>query len=103
MLRLQRDSLEYVRVPIAATEAGTTVNPTGDAVALAAPAAGQPPVTYVAGSWETATINGVTTYYARALFGTGGLDLAVGFYDLYVKITDSPEIPVILAGGLEIF
>jgi hypothetical protein len=53
----------------------------------------------VSGNWVTE--GGI--YYAQALVGPGSSSiLAVGFYDVYVKVTDNPEVPVIRAGLLEI-
>ena len=92
-------STEYVRLQVAATVGGSTYNPTADTVQFAFPTSGVQPTTWYSGSWET--INGL--YYARCLVGpTGGVTtLTAGTtYDVWVKITDSPEVPVRKLGQL---
>lgn len=95
---------EYVLVDIATTVAGASVDPTGDAVEFAATVPGVEPSAWLAGSWETDTTTDPDTYSARILVsGTGGggtLVLADGTYDLWVRITDSPERPARRAGTL---
>lgn len=70
-------------------------NPTSDSVVFAFTAPGTKPTgstTWYAGSWEIANGN----YLARCLVGpTGTVTLAAGTYSVWVKITDSPEIPVL--------
>jgi len=86
-------STEYLRVQVTASSAGATVDPSADTVQFAFPATTVQPSVWYSGSWET--ISGV--HYARCLVGpTGGVvTLTVGnSYDVWVKITDSPEIPV---------
>ena len=96
-------SLEYIRVRISAQKNGVVINPTSDAVQMSFPAQGAAPSAWNVGSWETATVNGSTEYYARCLVGPGGtVTLTAGKYDIWVKITDSPEIPVIFGGRLVI-
>ena len=96
-LSISAESKQYVRVPIADV-AGA--NPTGDTVEMAFPLIGQEPVTFYLGSWQT--ISGV--FYARCLVGpsSSGPVLTVGYYDVYVRITDDPEVPVLYAGTLEV-
>jgi hypothetical protein len=96
-------SLEYVRVPVFAKEAGVVVNPTTDAVVMAFKSDGTEPVTndWKASTWETDSTTTPATYYARCLVGTGGtVALTDGTYDVWVRVTDSPEIPVRKAGRL---
>lgn len=95
-------SLEYVRVPVSATESGAAVNPTSDAVTMAFPPLGTRPAT---GDWKTAEweIAG-STYSARCLVGPGGtVTLPTGQYDVWVKVTDNPEVPAMPAGQLTVF
>lgn len=85
-------SLEYVRVPISATVSGASIDPTGDVVAFAFMRPGHAPTSgdFVAGTWETAG----SEYLARCLIGTGGAKvLTPGLYRIWIKVTDSPEIP----------
>ncbi len=99
-------SLDYVQVPVSASQAGTSYNPAGDAVQFAfAPGATYVPQSgdWVAGSWDTAPTNLIFPYTAKCLVGTGGSTaLTIGSYVTYVKITDSPEIPVEIVGELQI-
>lgn len=98
-------SLEYVKVLVEASKAGAVINPTGDVVQLAFPVQGVAPATgdWKTGSWETAAPPNTTTteYWARCLVGpSGAVALPAGRYDIWVKITDSPEVPVQYAGVL---
>jgi hypothetical protein len=81
---------------INATKAGGVYNPTSDVVEMAFKTGGQPPGN---SDWQTAewdTVNG--QYVAKCLVGPGGtIQLTVGSYTVYVKITDNPEIPVLIA------
>jgi hypothetical protein len=99
-------STQYYLVPVAATKAGVTYNPTGDAVAFAfMPTPTQVPGSgdWVAGSWSTNTTSVLYPYSAQCLIGPSGTTaLGIGTYIVYVRITDSPEIPVLTAGQLQI-
>ena len=96
-------SKEYVRVPVEARESGSVVNPTGDLVQMAfIPDSARQPAS---GDWKSAVweTDG-TIYYARILVGPGtSAVLPVGAYRVWVKITDSPEVPARPAGSLVIF
>ena len=99
-LRLPVLSSEYVRVSIAAREAGTTVDPTSDTVEMAFVTTGEPGNTdWHTASWE----NDGATHYARILVGPAGVALPIGKYGVWVRVTDLPEIPVRNAGKLVIF
>lgn len=94
---LSTASLEYVRVPVSATVNGAAVDPTSDTVKFAFKSDGTTPVSgdFVAGSWETAVTGTVTTYLARCLVGPSGTTtLAAGTYQIWVKVTDNPEVPI---------
>jgi hypothetical protein len=93
---------EYVRVPVAAEEDGATVDPTAATVEMAFPAEDVDPVEadWQDASWETVTTSSPDTYLARVLVGTGDLDLAAGNYDVWVRITSSPETVVRKAGRI---
>lgn len=98
-------SLEYVRVPVSATEAGQLVDPTGLTVRLGFVRPGVTPQLgeLVLGSWEADTTTRPTTYRARALVGPGGgTVLAPGRYVVWVHVTDSPEVPLRPAGELRV-
>ena len=105
-VRINSLSKEYVRVEVRAKLAGAVVNVSTDVVEMAFPAAKVDPVS---GDWKTATWEVDTTtdpdrYFARCLVGTGGtVSLADGLYDVWVRVTDSPEMPVKKAGQLVVF
>ena len=97
---------QYYLVPVSATKAGVPYNPTSDAVAFAfmpqptqVPGGGD----WVTGSWDTNTSSILYPYNAKCLVGPSGTTtLGIGTYYVYVRITDSPEIPVEIAGQLQI-
>lgn len=106
VIGMSRLSTMYYLVPVQATQAGAAYNPTGDAVQFAfAPTATYVPqnTDWVVGSWETAAGSVLYPYNARCLIGPNGtITLGLGTYVVYVKITDNPEIPVLIAGYLQI-
>ena len=100
-------SLQYVGVPVKATTlAGASYDPTGLQVQMAF----MPTATQVPGSsdWQTAlwaTVSGnvLYPYAAYCLVGPGGtITLGLGTYIMYLKVTGVPEIPVVIAGQLQI-
>lgn len=95
--RIHVASTEYLRVPIASTVDGATVDITSDAVEVAVVASGTAlaEADWADGTWETDTVNSVDTYYARLLITAG--DFTEGWYRVYVRITDDPETPVVEA------
>jgi hypothetical protein len=95
-------STEYVQVPVQAMVAGSPYNPTADVVQFSfVPSGSAAPGSWNTGSWDT-TVNDI--YLAQCLVGPGssGVVLAQGTYAVWVKITDSPEVPVKPAGTLAI-
>lgn len=100
-LKVSSLSTEYIRVSVSVTKAGIPFDPTGDTVQMAFPLPNVEPVLadWKASSWESTGGN----YWARCLVGPSGtVTLADGNYDVWVKITDSPEIPVRKVGSLSI-
>ena len=99
-------STQYVLVPVSATKAGVSYNPTGDPVqfAFAATATYVPQSgDWVSGSWQTDTSSLLYPYLAQCLVGPSGtITLGLGTYYMYLKISDNPEIPVLIAGQLQI-
>lgn len=88
MLSIPSLSVEYVKVPIVDGPA----NLTSLAVQMAVVPQGQDPVS---GDWKTATWIGTS---ASVLIGTGSSvgALTKGLtYGIWVKITSSPEVPVL--------
>ena len=106
-------SLEYLRVQVRALVNGNAVyNPTTDAVSFGfVPQGGgnnagtEPtPQQLYAGSWETTTITGQTAYVARCLVGPGGtfVPTANTTYFVWLKVQDSPEVPLKFCGTLQV-
>jgi hypothetical protein len=87
-------SVEYVQVAVTGP-AGLDLSDLD--VELAIVADGQTPDT---GDWKAGTWIGSS---AAVLIGPGtSLELDQGTYDVYVKITSSPEIPVLPSGSIHI-
>ena len=101
MHQIHTGSTEYLRVAIATTVNGAVVNPTSDTVAFSIVADGSAVGAFTTGSWETDVVSGVTTYYARILIAAG--TYAAGDYRVFVKVTDSPEVPVVEAGKIRVY
>jgi hypothetical protein len=98
-------STEYILIPVQATKGGASYNPTSDVVQFAfMPTPTQvPQVTdWVSGSWDTSA-NAIYPYNAKCLVGPSGtVTLGIGTYTVYVKITDNPEIPVLIGATLQV-
>jgi len=99
-------STQYILIPVAAARNGNAYNPTADTVQFAfMPQATQVPGSgnWVAGVWETDSSNLIYPYGAKCLVGPAGItNPGIGTYVIYIKITDNPEIPVLIAGQLQI-
>lgn len=96
-------SREYVLAAVTATNAGAPYNPTADVVEFAFTAQGAKPTTWYTGSWDTTPIPGTSSYNARCLIGPGGTTtLTVGKWVVWLRITDSPEVPVRKTGLLTV-
>jgi hypothetical protein len=96
---------EYVRVPVAASLAGSSVNITGDQVQLAVVPTGTAPGVsdWFFGAWEIDATTDPDTYYAVLLVGPapGVVSLTAGnIYDVYVKVLDNPETVVHRGGAV---
>ena len=95
--RASSTSLEYYRVTVTPSP---DEDPTGLPVRFAFPSAGQAPATWFAAQWES----GGPPYVARLTIGPGGdVVLTEGAYDVYVEITETPEVVRFLADRLEVF
>jgi hypothetical protein len=103
---LSQLATEYVLIPVSATKSGEPYDPTGDAVqfAFAATATYVPQDSdWVSGSWDTDPANILYPYSAKCLVGPAGtITLGIGTYVIYIKVTDDPEIPVLIAGQLSV-
>jgi hypothetical protein len=105
MLAISSQSTIYVQVPVYNTEG---IDPTSDKVEFAfigpfgtTPQAGDAPPTpetvWTQGTWDAGT-----PYTCRLLVGpdAGQITLTVGSYQVWVRITDAPERPVLWSGPL---
>lgn len=99
---------EYLVYPVAFVIGGVAQNPTGDPVAFAFmpnPANANPGVSdWHNGTWVT---SGTGTYFAQILVGpaNGGIQPAptgTGLWNVWIKITDSPEIPIRIVDLLQL-
>lgn|GEM_PF-1699542 len=99
-------ALKYVFIPVSATRLGVPYNPTADTVQFAfMPTATQvpQPTDLVLGTWDVYANDVLYPYHAKCLVGPGGMiTLGIGTYIIYLKITDSPEIPFDIVGQLQI-
>jgi hypothetical protein len=92
--RIPAISVEYVKVAVTGP---TGVDLTELDVELAVVDDGQIPDTF---DWQAGVWIGTS---AAVLIGPGSdLELDQGTYDVYVKITSSPEIPVLPSGSIHI-
>lgn len=102
--RIYESSLEDVMVPVEAILSGSPIDPTTDLVQMAFIPLDQEepaPADLNIASWETWGSGLTVKYYAKCLVGAGGaVALAEGIYQVFVKITDSPEVPVLQATNL---
>lgn len=88
-------SLEYVRVPVSVTKKGVAYDPTNDTVAMAFQQTLVAPTVFYPGVWEATA----SSFFALCLIGPGSVvQLTAGTWYVWVQITDSPEVPVLLAG-----
>jgi hypothetical protein len=105
-LTKSRLDTSYVQVPVQAIVNGEAYDPSGNAVQMAFMANWALPSAdddWYAASWSVSTAPGI--YLAQCLVGPGAgaaVDLTVGTYNVWVQITDTPEVPVINTGTLAI-
>ena len=95
MVRISSLSKEYLRVPVS-----TDVEPLADEVEFAFTDGAEPEeADWSPAGWEP----GGPPYQARALVGPGGdFELDDGLWFVWVRITHGSEVPVMMAGFLEI-
>ena len=100
METVSQASLQYIQAGVTATLPSGAYNPTSDTVqfAFAAPGASVLGAQWWTGSWASTEPTGPNTYIAQCLVGPGGtVQLAPGPYQVWVQITDNPEVPVLPA------
>ena len=94
-------STQYVQIPVT-VRAPTAYDPTSDVVQFAFTPLTYPvtePTAWITGSWSTFP---GPSYFAQCLVGPGATALSIGTYQVWVKITDSPEVPVLQPSTLVI-
>ena len=97
-LNIPRESVEKLETVITAD-----ADPTSDVVAFAFVQGATRPTTFTAGTWKGAYASGQATAVTPTIGTTGsgaGIELAAGEWKAYVKVTDSPEVPVRSCGLL---
>jgi hypothetical protein len=101
MRTIQFGSQEYVSASITATVAGAPYNPTSDLVEFSFPTPGARPTVWYPGSWDPAPNPRTNVYTAICLIGpTGTANPPIGTYQVFIRVTDNPEIPILPAGLL---
>lgn len=91
-MRISSLSKEYLLVPVTAN-----VVVTDDVVAFAFTDPAADPTSWTTGDWDASG-------NARILVGPGGaVTLTKGLKDVWLKITDSPEIPVRRVAQLDVY
>lgn len=94
-IRLAASTTEYVEYDAEEVAGGVLVNPTATTPYMAFVAQGTEPASgdWHAASWETILATTPNTYAIRCLVGpgAGGVALAVGPYDVWVRIAATPE------------
>jgi len=96
---VDRLSTEWDRVVVTAS-----ADPTADVVEMAYTGVGTHPDSedWNAGEWEPDELD-VGGWVARCLVGpVDGVDLAEGTYERWLRVTDSPEVPVLRVGTLAV-
>src|SRR6201992_606305 len=95
MRPISSQSKEYIKTTVSAVDSSGIINPTSSPVSWAFLTPGAAPngsTSWTAGSWETQSLHGTTTYLARILIGPGGsLVVAVGSYDVWIQIQYGAE------------
>lgn len=90
--RISAASVEYIGAPVSEAT-GLTI--TQDTVALAIVPDGSPPTVWTTGVWKT--VQGRSWPVVLIGPGTTVGPLAPGRYRVHIRVTDSPEIPVLTA------
>ena len=106
------ESVETVRIPWASlTTLGVLEDPTASTVEIGFSADREvEPTIWNAAAWETSEeirlpVGGTiveTPYKATILIGSGATDLAEGLHAMWVRVTDSPEVPIRFVSFVEV-
>lgn len=95
-------SVEYVDFPVEA-ENDPTLFPVEVAIVATGSVPNEDESDWRAADWQAEGPTGV--WRARLLVGSSGIDTdyPAGLYDAFVRITAAPEVPVLEAGGIELY
>ena len=95
-MKIVHGTTESVRAKVSFRREGAYVDISQDTVEMAFPAAGVAVEEgdFNTAAWEVNDEIDPPDYIASCLVGPGGVDLDVGAYDIYVRVTDDPEIPI---------
>lgn len=102
--RITRKQFFVVRIRGHALETGDVIDPTTDEASMAFVPRGSGNPTDA--DWKTATWgNSANGWYALAcLIGADtSVPLVAGMYDVWIRVVDEPETPIVLAGALEVY
>lgn len=98
---IERESQEKIECTVTAD-----LDPTTLPIEFAFTATTERPSSWIAGSWESTpgSLAGTTwSGVARTpVVGTGGLDLAVGTYQVWARLTAGAEVPVVKVDRLKV-
>lgn len=103
MLTIDSLSVEYIRIPVRWEVPGTgAVNPTGFPVSVAFRTSGAA-VTWLPAVWDgIGEYAGLPWYMVRVLVGVDASNLNPGTYEVLVRVTATPQIPVRAAGPIKV-
>lgn len=104
-MNISSASTQFVQVAVSATIAGASHDPTTDPVMMAFTRNNATPVDsdWNVAQWQEYVVAGVVQTQAMCLVGPdGGVSLPIGSYAVWIKVEDSPEVPVLKAGTLTI-
>lgn len=94
-------SLQFVQATVTPIVGGVPYNPTADTVEMTfiPPGTSAVGAQWFTGEWASSeSVGGGGSYLAQCLVGPGGTtQLAPGSYQVCVRVTDNPEIPVMNA------
>jgi hypothetical protein len=100
-------TLDYL-VPVNATQSGAAYNPSADPVAFvfAATATYVPQSgDWISGGWDANPSSALYPYNAKVLVGAGASGaaiLGISTCIVYMRVTDNPEIPVVIVGQFQV-
>ena len=106
------ESVETVRVPYASlSNLGVLEDPTSATVEIGFSGDRETePASWNAATWETSEklripVGGTiveSPYKVAILIGTGATDLAIGLHAMWLRVTDSPEVPIRFVSFIEV-